>query len=85
MSVLLPLGGLIAAHHGIRPAARRLSLSLLGCLVLVWLIDYFAFQTTQAKIPFNQLAFGTHILSNFGFFFARLILCAYITPAGWGD
>ena len=84
VSVLLPLCGLIAAHHGIRPESRRLSLSLLGCLLLVWLIDSFVFQTSESKVSFNQIALGTHIFSNFGFFFARLILCAYITPTGWG-
>jgi len=58
---------------------------LIGAIAIVGLIDMLAFQTSDDKVAFNQLGLGFHVLGNFGFFFARLILFAFVTLGHWGD
>ena len=58
---------------------------MIGAIAIVGLIDMLAFQTSDDKVAFNQLGLGFHVLGNFGFFFARLILFAFVTLGHWGD
>jgi hypothetical protein len=85
ISVLLPLAVLAIAVRRFDTISKQLIITLIGAIAIVGLIDTFAFQTSDDKIAFNQLGLGFHVLENFGFFFARLILCAFVTPGKWGN
>jgi len=61
----------------------HLPIALFAPLSLFILLDLTIYDTTNHKLAFNAITPGWHILSNFGFFIARLFLNAYFTPFGW--
>ncbi|MDP6039971.1 MAG: tetratricopeptide repeat protein [Candidatus Latescibacteria bacterium] len=61
----------------------RLPLILCAPLLLFLLIDQVVYDTASGKVAFNAIAFGWHVIYNFGFFLTRLFLNAHLTPTGW--